>query len=113
LELDPARVARVRPHHAVVDIGSNSVRLVVYDELGRAPFPRFNEKSLCRLGEGLEQTGRLSATSFACTLDACRRFRAICDAGGARRRARDRGRAQRQQSDLHSRGYGPSENGSR
>jgi exopolyphosphatase / guanosine-5'-triphosphate,3'-diphosphate pyrophosphatase len=80
LELDPARVARQRPHHAVVDIGSNSVRLVVYDELGRAPFPRFNEKSFCRLGEGLQQTGRLSEASFARTVDACRRFRAICDA---------------------------------
>jgi exopolyphosphatase / guanosine-5'-triphosphate,3'-diphosphate pyrophosphatase len=79
-ELDAARVARGRPHHAVVDIGSNSVRLVVYDGLGRAPFPRFNEKSLCRLAEGLEQTGRLSEASFACAVAACRRFRAICDA---------------------------------
>jgi len=42
VELDAARVDRGRPHHAVVDIGSNSVRLVVYDELGRAPFPRCN-----------------------------------------------------------------------
>ena len=80
LELDPGRVALERPHHAVVDIGSNSVRLVVYDELGRAPFPRFNEKSLCRLGEGLEETGRLGEASFARTVEACRRFRAICDA---------------------------------
>lgn len=64
----------------MVDIGSNSVRLVVYDELGRAPFPRFNEKSLCRLGEGLETTGLLSEGSFARTIEACRRFRAICDA---------------------------------
>lgn len=80
LDLDPARADRRRPHHAVVDIGSNSVRLVVYDELGRAPFPRFNEKSLCRLGEGLEQTGRLSETSFARTVEACRRFRAITGA---------------------------------
>ena len=56
------------------------MRLVVYDELGRAPFPRFNEKSLCRLGEGLEETGRLSEASFARTVEACRRFRAICDA---------------------------------
>jgi exopolyphosphatase/guanosine-5'-triphosphate,3'-diphosphate pyrophosphatase len=80
LELDPARVSRIRPHHAVVDVGSNSVRLIVYDELGRAPFPRFNEKSLCRLGEGLEQTGRLSEESSSRTLEACRRFRAICDA---------------------------------
>jgi exopolyphosphatase / guanosine-5'-triphosphate,3'-diphosphate pyrophosphatase len=80
LELDPGRVERERPHHAVVDIGSNSVRLIVYDQLSRAPFPRFNEKSLCRLGEGLEHTGRLSEASFARTVDACRRFRAICDA---------------------------------
>jgi exopolyphosphatase / guanosine-5'-triphosphate,3'-diphosphate pyrophosphatase len=81
LELDPTRVARRgRPHHAVVDIGSNSVRLVVYDELGRAPFPRFNEKSLCRLGEGLEETGRLSEEGFTRTVAACRRFRAISDA---------------------------------
>jgi exopolyphosphatase/guanosine-5'-triphosphate,3'-diphosphate pyrophosphatase len=80
LAFDAARVERGRPHHAVVDIGSNSVRLVVYDELGRAPFPRFNEKSLCRLGEGLEQTGQLSERSFARTVATCRRFRAICDA---------------------------------
>jgi exopolyphosphatase/guanosine-5'-triphosphate,3'-diphosphate pyrophosphatase len=81
LELDAARVGRRdRPHHAVVDIGSNSVRLVVYDELSRAPFPRFNEKSLCRLGEGLEETGRLGEESFARTVEACRRFRAISDA---------------------------------
>jgi exopolyphosphatase/guanosine-5'-triphosphate,3'-diphosphate pyrophosphatase len=80
LELDAARAGRDRPHHAVVDIGSNSVRLVVYDALSRAPFPRFNEKSLCRLGEGLEETGRLSEESFARTVDACRRFRAITEA---------------------------------
>ena len=61
LELDPERATRPeRAHYAVVDIGSNSVRLVVYDQLGRAPLPRFNEKSLCRLGEGLAQTGRAS-----------------------------------------------------
>ncbi len=46
-----------RAPYAIVDIGSNSVRIVVYDQLGRAPLPRFNEKSLCRLGEGLAQTG--------------------------------------------------------
>jgi len=86
LVLDATRLAgRDRPHHAVVDIGSNSVRLVVYDELSRAPFPRFNEKSLCRLGEGLEETGRLGQESFARTVEACRRFRAISDAMGVAR----------------------------
>ena len=80
LELDPEPAVRSRPHHAVVDVGSNTVRLVVYDELGRAPFPRFNEKSLCRLGDGVEETGRLNEASFSRAVDACRRFRAICDA---------------------------------
>jgi len=50
LDLNPERAGRAdRAPHAIVDIGSNSVRLVVYDQLGRAPMPRFNEKSLCRL----------------------------------------------------------------
>jgi exopolyphosphatase / guanosine-5'-triphosphate,3'-diphosphate pyrophosphatase len=81
LVLDPERArSDGRPHFAIVDIGSNSVRLVVYDRLGRAPFPRFNEKSLCRLGAGLDQTGELSAESFRRTVEAMRRFRAIADA---------------------------------
>ena len=83
LELNPERVARGgRAPYAIVDIGSNSVRLVVYDQLGRAPLPRFNEKSLCRLGEGLAQTGAISADGFRRTVEALRRFRAIADAMG-------------------------------
>ena len=67
------------------DIGSNSVRLVVYDELGRAPLPRFNEKSMCRLGAGLAETGELQAEGFRRTVEAARRFRAIADAMGVAR----------------------------
>jgi len=83
LELVPARVAgRRRAPYAIVDIGSNSVRLVVYDQLGRAPFPRFNEKSLCRLGDGLAETGALSPDGFRRTVEATRRFRSIAEAMG-------------------------------
>src|SRR5215470_12631393 len=86
LELVPARVAgRRRAPYAIVDIGSNSVRLVVYDQLGRAPFPRFNEKSLCRLGAGLAETGTLAADGFRRTVEATRRFRAIAEAMGVTR----------------------------
>jgi len=67
-------------HIAVIDIGSNSVRLVVYDRSGRAPIPRFNEKSLCRLGAGLAETGELQPEGFRRTVEALRRFRAISDA---------------------------------
>ena len=83
LELDPARVMRAeRPHYAIIDIGSNSVRLMVYDQLGRAPLPRFNEKSLARLAEGLAETGAIAPDGFRRTVEAARRFRAIAEAMG-------------------------------
>lgn len=49
----------VRGRVAVVDIGSNSIRLVVYDRLARSLTPVFNEKVLCGLGRDLASTGRL------------------------------------------------------
>lgn len=51
-----------RPRHkpvAIVDIGSNSIRLVVYDGNARTPLPMFNEKAVCALGQGLGASGRL------------------------------------------------------
>ncbi|MBI10099.1 MAG: exopolyphosphatase, partial [Rhodospirillaceae bacterium] len=44
---------------AVIDVGSNSVRLVVYDVARRVPTPVFNEKVLCGLGRDIDSTGRL------------------------------------------------------
>lgn len=86
LDLDPKRAGRLdRAHYGIIDIGSNSVRLVIYDQLGRAPLPRFNEKSLCRLGEGLAQTGLISVEGFRRTVEAVRRFRAVADAMGVAR----------------------------
>jgi exopolyphosphatase/guanosine-5'-triphosphate,3'-diphosphate pyrophosphatase len=81
LELSPERLRRSdEEHFAVIDIGSNSVRLVVYDRLSRSPFPRFNEKSLCGLGQGLRETGELAAEAMDHTLQTMVRFAAICDA---------------------------------
>ena len=62
---------------AVVDIGSNTVRLVIYDGLRRAPSPMFNEKVACGLGKGVAINGRLSDAAMARALGALRRFRAI------------------------------------
>lgn len=45
---------------AIIDIGSNSVRMVVYHALKRVPLPLFNEKYMCALGKGLARTGRLN-----------------------------------------------------
>ena len=67
------------PPVAVVDIGSNSVRMVVYDGLRRAPSPMFNEKVLCALGRGVAETGALDHEASERALNAIRRFRALCN----------------------------------
>ena len=61
----------------VIDIGSNSVRLVVYEGAVRAPTPLFNEKVLCGLGRSVASAGRLGEESVTRALTALRRFRAI------------------------------------
>ena len=64
---------------AIVDIGSNSVRLVVYERLSRSATPLFNEKELCGLARGLATSGRLDPQAIASALTAIRRFRALTD----------------------------------
>ncbi|MDX2307599.1 MAG: Ppx/GppA phosphatase family protein [Hyphomicrobium sp.] len=61
----------------VIDIGSNSVRLVIYEGAVRSPTPVFNEKVLCGLGRGIATTGRLGDDGIARALLALTRFRAI------------------------------------
>ena len=61
----------------VIDIGSNSVRLVVYEGAVRAANPLFNEKVLCGLGRAVATTGRLGEESVDRALEALRRFHAI------------------------------------
>jgi exopolyphosphatase / guanosine-5'-triphosphate,3'-diphosphate pyrophosphatase len=68
---------------AVVDLGSNSVRLVVFEGLGRNPIAIFNEKAVLRLGRGVTTTGRLNAEAVAQALTVMNRYRAIAEAMGA------------------------------
>ena len=44
---------------AVIDIGSNSLRLVVFERLGATLLPLLNEKVMGGLGRGIARTGRL------------------------------------------------------
>jgi exopolyphosphatase/guanosine-5'-triphosphate,3'-diphosphate pyrophosphatase len=67
------------PPIAVIDIGSNSVRLVIYEGLTRAPTPIFNEKVLAGLGRQVQSTGLLAQDAIDTALEALRRFRALCD----------------------------------
>lgn len=76
-----ADASRERPV-AIVDIGSNSVRLVAYQALSRAPTPIFNEKAMCALGKGVVTTGRLADDGVDKALKALRRFRALCGTMG-------------------------------
>lgn len=62
---------------AVVDIGSNSVRLVVYEGAVRAPTPIFNEKVLAGLGRSIASTGKLDDAAIDSALAGLVRFRAI------------------------------------
>jgi exopolyphosphatase / guanosine-5'-triphosphate,3'-diphosphate pyrophosphatase len=81
IEIETERVlGRVQQHFGVIDIGSNSIRLVVYDDLSRSPFPRFNEKSFCALGASLDEAGRLSPDAINKAVHAIRRFASIADA---------------------------------
>lgn len=67
---------------AVIDIGSNSIRLVVYDRLSRSPVPVFNEKVLCGLGRTMEKTGRLNPEGVKLALQNLARFRKLVDGMG-------------------------------
>jgi len=67
---------------AVVDIGSNSVRLVVYDAPTRLPIPMYNEKAQCALGRGLGASGRLNPNGVDCALRSIKRFVGLAQAMG-------------------------------
>lgn len=71
------------PRCAVVDLGSNSVRLVVYEGQERNPVAIFNEKAVLRLGKGLQATGRLNQQGVERALRVMGRYAEVVRAFGA------------------------------
>ena len=71
------------PRCAVVDLGSNSVRLVVYEGHCRNPVAIFNEKAVLRLGRGLQATGRLNEEGMGQAFTVLHRYDAVARAMGA------------------------------
>ena len=59
---------------AVIDVGSNSIRLVVYKGPRRAPLPILDEKVSCGLGRGMDADGRMSPQSMDLALRTVSRF---------------------------------------
>lgn len=85
----PARAKKRKPPAdgllAVIDIGSNSLRLVVFDTADRTLHPLFNEKILCGLGRGLDKTGRLNPDGVPLAQDYLLRFTRLARAMGVDR----------------------------
>ncbi|HSU04841.1 MAG TPA: Ppx/GppA family phosphatase, partial [Acetobacteraceae bacterium] len=76
----PFRLSQEAPRCGVVDLGSNSVRLVVYEGHRRNPVAIFNEKAVLRLGRGLEATGRLNQEGVGQAVTVMRRYLAVARA---------------------------------
>lgn len=74
-----ARMDRVAGRVAVVDVGSNSVRLVVFDGAARSPAYFFNEKMSCGLGAGIAETGLLNPEGRVRAIATLRRFATLAD----------------------------------
>ncbi|HYM72561.1 MAG TPA: Ppx/GppA family phosphatase [Stellaceae bacterium] len=77
----PDRNATVSPDRiAVIDIGSNSLRLVVFERLGATLLPLLNEKVMCGLGRGIVRTGRLNREGVELAYANLQRFVALARA---------------------------------
>lgn len=81
---DTKGLRRKPPHNqdervAVIDIGSNSIRMVIYDRLDRTPLTLFNEKQMCGLGRGLAKSGRLNPEGKKLALMILKRFAQLLD----------------------------------
>ncbi|MFZ7090111.1 Ppx/GppA family phosphatase [Primorskyibacter sp. 2E233] len=63
----------------VVDIGSNSVRLVVFDGAARSPAYFYNEKVMCGLGAGMAESGKLNPEGKVRALSAMKRFQLLAE----------------------------------
>jgi exopolyphosphatase / guanosine-5'-triphosphate,3'-diphosphate pyrophosphatase len=64
---------------SIIDIGSNSIRLVIYEGIARSPTVLFNEKMLAGLGRGIVSTGRLDPEAVTRSVAEFRRFRALSE----------------------------------
>ena len=74
--------ARALGRVGVVDVGSNSVRMVVFDGAARSPAYFYNEKIMCGLGAGLAESGRLNPLGRVRALASLKRFSLLADGMG-------------------------------
>ncbi len=84
MERSQGRLRDRRPL-SVIDIGSNSIRLVIYEGIARSPTVLFNEKMLAGLGRGIVSTGRLDPDAVLRAVEEFGRFRALAEQAGSER----------------------------
>src|SRR5258708_27696316 len=87
---------------AVVDVGSNSLRLVVFERLGTTLMPLLNEKVMCALGRGIARTGRLNPQGVELAFANLQRFVTLARALGVDHLAIIATAAVREASDGHA-----------
>lgn len=76
------RASAYVPSRAIIDIGSNTVRLVIYGGPARAPDVLHNEKVTARLGKGVAENGKLGGRASAAALASLARYRTLLDLKG-------------------------------
>ena len=64
---------------AIIDLGSNSIRMLIYQDFINSQIPVFNEKAVCALGKTLDKTGRLDPEGVEYAYNVLERFKNILD----------------------------------
>ena len=62
---------------AIIDIGSNSIRMLIYDDFSSSRVPFFNEKAVCELGKNLDKSRKLHKSGVNYALKVLKRFSEI------------------------------------
>jgi exopolyphosphatase/guanosine-5'-triphosphate,3'-diphosphate pyrophosphatase len=62
---------------AIIDIGSNSIRMLIYEDFSSSRVPFFNEKAVCELGKNLDKSKKLHRSGTEYALKVLKRFSEI------------------------------------
>jgi exopolyphosphatase/guanosine-5'-triphosphate,3'-diphosphate pyrophosphatase len=75
---------KTKTKQAIIDLGSNSIRMLIYDDFKLNPIPLFNEKAVCKLGKNLDKSKKLNADGCVSALKVLNRFKEILEVSEVR-----------------------------
>ena len=70
---------KTKVKQAIIDLGSNSIRMLIYDDFKLNPIPLVNEKAVCKLGKNLDRSKKLNPDGCVSALKVLSRFKEILD----------------------------------